>query len=110
MLGGQNGFGHTHNPCTELPTFMLYSILRYDWNIGVQNGNVCAQICISRHVTRSRFTKHILVKYLPLPLFEVCEVLSRFCSTVAAFNLTIFVNSDFLITAWYLKTAMCVLL
>jgi len=35
MLGGQNGFGHTHNPCTELPTFMLQSILRYDWNIGV---------------------------------------------------------------------------
>lgn len=42
MLGGQNGFGHTHNPCTELPTFMLYSILRYDWNIGVHNRNVCA--------------------------------------------------------------------
>jgi len=38
MLIGQNGFGHKLNPCTELPTFMLYSILRYDWNIRVQNG------------------------------------------------------------------------
>lgn len=35
---------------------------------------------------------------------------SRFCSIVAAFNLVIFLNSDFLIIAWYLKAAMYILL
>jgi hypothetical protein len=45
-----------------------------------------------------------------LPLFEECELFSRYCSIVAAFNLIMFLNSDFLIAAWYLKAAMCLVL
>lgn len=76
----------------------------------MQSRNVCAEIGVSRHVTGSRFAKNRLVKDLPLPLFEECEVFSTYCSIVAAFNLIIFLNGDFLIAAWYLKAAMYLLL
>jgi hypothetical protein len=50
------------------------------------------------------------VKDLPLSLFEVCEVFTRFCGIVVAFNPIIYLNSDFFITAWFLKATMYSLL
>jgi hypothetical protein len=37
-------------------------------------------------------------------------VYGRFCGIVAAFNFIVILNSVFLITAWYLKATICVLL